>query len=130
MEKSGIGGFAVKNMGVRMFVSACGFKNVIEKLAAQLSQQKILGFKVGIEGGASNVCQLYDFADRNVGEVLFRQKLREGGKNGLPCFSLTSVRDAHLRTICQKCSVSNIPKKQYVAFLLPRGYNNIEQCIR
>ena len=112
VQKNRIRSFAVKNVPMAVFLALC-VKYMAKQFFTIFLQQKILGFKMGIEGGSAHIRPVDNFTDSDVTKIFFGKQLRKGAENGLPCLSLTSVHRV-LRTISEKCSVTNEGKDSYI----------------
>ena len=80
----------IKNMPVFVFIFF-SIKYMAEQFLTKGFQQKILGFKMGIEGGAANIRSFYDFSHRDLAVIFFGKQLGKRVKNRFPGFSLPSV---------------------------------------
>ena len=58
-------------MLVRCAVCFCRIENMTKQLSAKLLEQKVLGFKMGVEGGSSNVRKLDYFSNGDAVVMLF-----------------------------------------------------------
>ncbi len=106
-----------------------GVKYMAKQFLAKLLEQKVLCFKMCVEGGSANIGSLNDFANRNLMIMLFRQKLGKGVKNGFSGLSLPSVH-VFLHTISGICSVLNDSHKRYVDFIFVFKYTFVIQYVR
>ena len=104
-------------------------EQMIKQLLTQRLQQKILGLKMGIEGGAAHIRPLQNLPDRDLGIAVLRQQGDKRVKNSVPCLFLPSVHIC-LHTNPQKCSVTYIPAQVSVGNALAPVYTAIERNVR
>jgi hypothetical protein len=119
MHKNRVRAGAVKNMPVVVHILLY-VKYVAKQFLAKGFQQIILGLKVSIEGGSSNVCLFNDLPHSDLMKALLGEQTGKGMKNSLPCFSLPPIH-TYLHTIFEFCSVTNTTTISYVAIWSQNG---------
>lgn len=95
VQKDRIGGIAVKKVPVLRSSGVSGIKDVAEELLAEFFQEKVLGLKMGIEGGTAYISPVDDLAYGDLSEIFFGEQVYQSGEDGFPGFSLSSIHKIH-----------------------------------
>ena len=118
MQEDGVRTVAMENMSVSVSGGVFCVEDMTKQLPAKFFQEKILGFKVGVEGGPADVRQGDDLPNGDLAEILGRKQLCKSAENSLPGLSLASVHGV-LHTFFKICSVMNYRDVSYVAEIAP-----------